>query len=119
MADYVQKGDILDYTPATGVAAGEVVVVGVLVGVAPRPIAANSLGALAVDGVYALPCATGATGALGSAINWVAASGIAHPTDGVRAGVLAKPRAEADAVVHVLLNKLGPVGATGPTGPQG
>jgi predicted RecA/RadA family phage recombinase len=105
MADYVQKGDIVDYTPAAAVAAGEVVVVGVLVGVAPRPIAANSLGALAVDGVYALPCATGATGALGSAINWVAASGIAHASTGVAAGKLAKPRLVDDATVHVILNK--------------
>ena len=103
---YVQKGDILDYTAGgTAVAAGEVVVLGVLVGVAPRPIAANSLGAVAVEGVYALPCATGATGAQGSAINWYAVSGVADATTGIAAGKLAKARAEADATVHVILNK--------------
>jgi len=103
---YVQKGDILDYTAGgTAVAAGEVVVLGVLVGVAPRPIAANSLGAVAVDGVYALPCATGATGAQGSAINWYAVSGVADATTGTAAGKLAKARLVGDTSVHVILNK--------------
>jgi predicted RecA/RadA family phage recombinase len=119
MADYVQKGDMLDYTPAAAVAAGEVVVLGVLVGVAPRPIAANSLGSVAVEGVYALPVATGSTGAQGSAINWYAASGVADATTGVAAGVLAKARLAADATVHVLLNVHSADGITGPTGPTG
>jgi len=105
MADYVQKGDILDHTPASAVAAGGVVVLGVLVGVAPRPIAANALGAVAVEGVFALPCATGATGAQGSAINWYATSGVADATTGIAAGKLAKARAAADTSVHVILNK--------------
>ena len=103
---YIQKGDVLDYTAGgSAVAAGAVVVIGELVAVAPRPIAANSLGAVAVDGVFALPCATGATGAQGSAIKWVAASGIADATTGVAAGKLAKARAAGDATVHVILNK--------------
>lgn len=105
MASYVQDGDILDYTPAAAVAAGEVVVIGSLVGVAPRPIAANVMGALAVEGVYEIPCATGATGAQGSAINYYATSGVAHASTGVAAGKLAKARLAADASVHVLLNK--------------
>ena len=105
VSDYVQDGDILDYTPSTAVAAGDVVVIGSLVGVAPRPIAANATGALAIDGVYSLPCATGATGAQGSAINWVAASGVAHASTGVAAGKLAKARAAGDTTVHVILNK--------------
>lgn len=105
MADYVQKGDILDHTPATAVAAGGVVVIGTLVGVAPRPIAANAVGSLAVDGVFALPCATGATGAQGSEINWYATSGVAHASTGIAAGKLAKARAAADTTVDVILNK--------------
>jgi len=105
MADYVQKGDVLDYTPGSAVAAGEVVVIGTLVAVAPRPIAANALGSLAVDGVFALPCDTGATGAQGSAINWYATSGVAHASTGIAAGKLAKARAAADTSVHVILNK--------------
>lgn len=105
MASYVQKGDVVDHTPAAAVAAGDVVVIGSLVGVAPRAIAANALGSLAIEGVFELPVATGATGAQGSAINWYAVSGVAHASTGVAAGKLAKARAAGDATVHVVLNK--------------
>lgn len=105
MASSVQKGDVLDYTPASAVAAGDVVVIGSLVGVAPVAIAANKLGSLAIDGVYSMPCASGATGAQGSAINWYATSGVAHASTGVAAGKLAKARLADDTSVHVILNK--------------
>lgn len=105
MASYVQDGDLLDYTPGSAVAAGEVVVIGSLVAVAPRPIAANALGALAIDGVWSMPCASGATGAQGSAISWYATSGVAHASTGVAAGKLAKARLADDTTVHVILNK--------------
>jgi predicted RecA/RadA family phage recombinase len=80
MADYVQKGDLIDHTPSSAVAAGGVVVIGSLVGVAPRPIAANSLGAVAVEGVYDVPKQpTGAQGAMtaGQRLYWYATSGVA------------------------------------------
>ena len=105
MASYVSGDDMLDYTPSSAVAAGEVVVLGSLVAVAPRPIAANAMGSVAIEGVWEMPCATGATGAQGSAINWYATSGVAHASTGVAAGKLAKARAAADTSVHVVLNK--------------
>ena len=105
MASYVQDGDVLDYTPSSAVAAGDVVVIGALVGVAPRAIAANAVGALAVEGVFEIPCATGATGAQGSAISYYAASGVAHASTGTAAGKLAKARLAADTSVQVILNK--------------
>jgi len=105
MASYVQEGHVIDHTPASAVAAGDVVVVGALVGVAPRAIAANSVGALSVEGVFEMPVATGATGAQGSAINWYAVSGVAHASTGVAAGKLAKARLAADTTVQVILNK--------------
>jgi predicted RecA/RadA family phage recombinase len=105
MASYVSQGDILDHTPSSAVAAGDVVVIGAIIGVAPRPIAANTLGSLAVEGVFEMPVATGATGAQGSAINWYAVSGVAHASTGVAAGKLAKPRLVGDTSVHVNVNK--------------
>ena len=105
MASYVSQGDILDHTPSSAVAAGDVVVIGAIIGVAPRPIAANTLGTLAVEGVFEMPVATGATGAQGSAINWYAVSGVAHASTGVAAGKLAKPRLVGDTSVHVNVNK--------------
>ena len=51
-ANYVQEGVSIDYTPGSAVDAGDVVVIGDSVGIAKLDIAANALGALAVEGVY-------------------------------------------------------------------
>lgn len=51
-AIYKQRGDSIDYTPAADVAAGDVVILGDLVGVAKLDIKAGELGALALTGVY-------------------------------------------------------------------
>ncbi len=51
-AVFVQDGNAVDYTPGSDVAAGDVVVQGDLVGVARTPIAANTLGSLAVVGMF-------------------------------------------------------------------
>ena len=48
-ATFVHDGNAIDYTPGAQVAAGAVVVQGELIGVAKTPIAANALGALAVN----------------------------------------------------------------------
>ena len=51
-ARYVQRGESIDYTPAEAVAAGDIVKVGSLVGVAKLDIKPGELGALALCGVY-------------------------------------------------------------------
>jgi len=51
MAKFIQEGKSIDYTPASAVTAGDLVVVGEIIGVAARDIAANKLGALMVEGV--------------------------------------------------------------------
>ena len=51
-AEYYQKGDSIDYTPEANVAAGDVVFLGDLVGVAKLDIKPGELGALALVGVY-------------------------------------------------------------------
>jgi predicted RecA/RadA family phage recombinase len=58
-AKYVQDDDAVDYTPSSDVTAGQVVVQGDLIGVAKRPIPANTLGALTTEGIYDFPKATG------------------------------------------------------------
>jgi predicted RecA/RadA family phage recombinase len=105
MASTVADGKYFDHTPASAVEVGDVVVIGAIVAVATRPIAANALGSLAVEGIFEFPVATGATGAQGSAINWNATSGVAHASTGVAAGKLAKARAAGDTSVHVLINR--------------
>jgi len=103
MASYRSDGDKLDYTPSSAVAAGDVIVLGSLVTMADRPIAANELGAVLTNGVVTGPCASGVTGAMGSVIKWYATSGVFHDTTGTNAGYLAKARVAADTTVHVLL----------------
>ena len=53
-ARYVQRGESIDFTPETDVAAGDIVKIGSLVGVAKLDIKAGELGALALVGVYEL-----------------------------------------------------------------
>lgn len=54
MKNFVQEGNVLDYTPASAVASGAVVVIGARVGIAVADIAAGSTGALRVKGVVEL-----------------------------------------------------------------
>ncbi len=48
----VSEGKYIDHTPTSAVAAGQVVVVGSHIGIAPRAIAANTLGQIRVDGLH-------------------------------------------------------------------
>jgi predicted RecA/RadA family phage recombinase len=104
MGAYYQDGDLIDYTPGSAVAAGDVVQVGKLVTVAPRPIAANALGAVAVEGVFYLPKPTGAGTdyAQGSKVYWYNSQAVTGVT-GVQAGYVAVAPATTDTTVRVLL----------------
>ncbi|MDD5699440.1 MAG: DUF2190 family protein [Victivallaceae bacterium] len=59
LAKYVQRGHSIDYTPEADVAAGDVVIIGDLAGIAKLDIKAGTLGALALVGVFDIPKATG------------------------------------------------------------
>jgi len=50
-AKYNSRGDTIDHTPSSPVTVGAIVQVGGLNGLATEPIAANTLGALVVEGV--------------------------------------------------------------------
>jgi predicted RecA/RadA family phage recombinase len=105
MADYVQGDCLIDHTPTSAVAAGGVVVLNDLVTVAPVAIAANALGAVAVDGVWSMPKATGAIGQ-GALVYWDATAGNITTTSSgnKRAGKAAKAAASGDTTVQVLIN---------------
>lgn len=76
-AAYVHTGKSIDYIPNSAVEAGAVVVQGELVGVATRPVPANTLGALAVSGVFDFPKETGSSTAISAGANvyWDVADG--------------------------------------------
>jgi predicted RecA/RadA family phage recombinase len=78
-AEFVQDGHAIDYTPNADVAAGTVVVREDLVGVTKRDIKANTLGALAVSGVFTFPKATGPGTAIaaGKKVYWDATEKVA------------------------------------------
>jgi len=81
-ARFIHDGKSIDYTPSSAVTAGDVIVQGELVGVAKQDIAANTLGALAIEGVFDFPKPTGAgtDAAVGTLMYWDAADGNAQET---------------------------------------
>lgn len=111
MADSVQKGYLIDYTAGSDIAAGDVVVIGSLVGVAPRPIANGETGAVAVEGVYALTKPSAGAGSetisAGSLVYWNSASGTANSAaaTGVAAGYAVAEAVTGSATVNVKLDR--------------
>jgi predicted RecA/RadA family phage recombinase len=94
-------GEVIRYTPTTGVAAGEAVAVGVIVGVASRPIAANELGNLNVEGIFSITAPAGVI-AQGAKVSLYQGQAVTGST-GVGMGVAAIAKASGDATVSVLL----------------
>jgi predicted RecA/RadA family phage recombinase len=112
-ATYVQRGEAIDYTPTSDVAAGQVVVQSARCGVARTPIAANTPGSLAVGGLFTVVKATGAIN-VGAALFWdadgnpqggVAGTGCltTTSTDNTFFGFAAAAAAETDTTVSALL----------------
>lgn len=79
-AIFVQDGAAIDYTPAADVAAGDVVVIGTLCAVAKLDIPANTLGAVAVTGVYDIAKGTTEAITAGAALYWDATNKVATAT---------------------------------------
>jgi len=75
MATLIHDGFTIDHTPTSAVAAGGVVVVGSIVGVAPRAISANALGAIQIEGVFEFPKASATVVTAGAAVYWDADPG--------------------------------------------
>ncbi len=107
MAAFVQDGRYVDYTPSAALTAGSVVVQADLVGVAVRDIPANTLGVLAVEGVFSFPKATGASTAIavGTTAYWAVgtSTATATATSNKLLGKVIKPAVDADATVLVKL----------------
>ena len=100
---YIQRGETIDYTPSSSVAAGAVVVQGDLIGVAVRPIPANTLGSLAVEGVFDFVKATGSGTAIlaGSIVFWDSANNRASHTGTKLLGKAVMAASDSDARVRV------------------
>jgi len=110
-AVFIHEGNSIDHTPGADVAAGDVVVQGELVGVAKLDIPANTLGALAVAGVFDFPKATSGGSAItaGAEVYWDEAAGEAT-TDAAagankRVGRCIAAAADGDAVVRARMSQ--------------
>lgn len=65
---YVQPGQVLQHTAAAAIAAGDVVKVGKLIGVALASIAIGQTGSIQIEGVFSVPKATGTAIAQGASV---------------------------------------------------
>jgi len=83
-ATIIQEGRFQDHTPAADVAAGDVVVVGGRVYVAPEAISADVLGAVMARGVARFPKDTGSGTAIagGTLVYWDAGNEVITTTAG-------------------------------------
>jgi predicted RecA/RadA family phage recombinase len=71
-AQYIHEGTVVDFTPGVDVAAGSVVVQGDLVGITKRDVKANTLGGLAVEGVFDIVKASADAITAGAKVYWKA-----------------------------------------------
>jgi predicted RecA/RadA family phage recombinase len=85
-ATFVKDSGTIDHTPASAVNSGDVIVQGWTVGIAKTDIAANVLGALAVEGEYDIVKATGAI-LIGGFVFWDADGDPVGGTSGTGAAV--------------------------------
>ena len=102
----VSTGDMIDYTPGSAVAAGDVIVQTDLIGIATQDIAASKKGALAVTGVFDFPKDTGSADAIvaGDTLYWDAGNEVATATASThkQLGKAVAAAAAATATVRVL-----------------
>lgn len=109
MSTTVQDGKFLDYTAGADISAGDVVVIGSIVGVAPRPIANGASGVVQVEGVCALPKPAAGSGAetitAGAQVLYYATSGIANTVTGVVAGYAVAEAVTGSSTVNVKLDR--------------
>lgn len=65
---YRQDDDVIDYTPSSDVAAGDVVVLGKVVGIARHAIPANEPGSLCIRGLFRVPKDSSNMSSIGAAV---------------------------------------------------
>jgi len=80
-ATFIQRGDSIDHVPEEDIAAGQIVVIGDLVGIAKLDIKAGTRGALALTGIFTIPKWTGAVDA-GTKMYWDTEAATTDADDG-------------------------------------
>jgi len=73
--NYIQAGEVIDFTAGADISSGAVVVVGSLVGVAITDVANGAVGPASVEGVWELPKVSAAVIGAGETVNWDVSAG--------------------------------------------
>jgi predicted RecA/RadA family phage recombinase len=73
--NYIQAGEVIDFTAGSDISSGDVVAVGNLVGVAITDIANGAVGAVSVEGVWSLPKVSAAVIGAGETVNYDVSAG--------------------------------------------
>lgn len=100
--NYIESGEVLDWTATAATTSGQVVVIGAMVGVAMGDAAIGEVVAVRLKGVYEVPKATGAI-TLGAKVYWNGTSATATATDNTFMGYAWTAQISADTVVRVVL----------------
>ena len=109
--NYIQDGDVIQYTAGSDITAGSVVVMGNTLGVALVDIANGATGSVAIKGVFSLPKASAAVIAQGESLTWDVSAGnfddnAASPASGDITGAAALAFAAAAATTTTVQVKL-------------
>jgi len=105
--NYVGEGEVLDFTNAgAAIAAGSVVAMGKRIGIALTDIPTNSVGAVAVTGVYTIAKLATDDVSQGELLYWDAANNRLTETPGALnlAGFAAAPAGAGVATVRIKIN---------------
>jgi predicted RecA/RadA family phage recombinase len=73
--NFVQAGDVIQYTAGANITSGSVVRIGQILGVALVDIANGATGSVAIKGVFSVPKVSGAVIAAGESLTWDASAG--------------------------------------------
>jgi predicted RecA/RadA family phage recombinase len=109
--NYLHPGDVLDYTALRAIAAGSLVLMDAIAGIALSDIPAGATGSVRVTGVFALPKATATTAAIGAPAYLDGNGLITAIAAGTPVGVFAAAALDGVATCRIKLN----VGATAVT----
>lgn len=103
--NFIEKGEVLNYTATKNILSGDLVIIGIIAGVAKTDIAIGESGAVHITGVYSLPKAAESI-TQGAKVYWsnVNHNVTANKTDATLIGVAANNTISCESQVHVLLN---------------
>jgi predicted RecA/RadA family phage recombinase len=103
--NFIQQGNILQHTAGADIVSGDLVIIGVIAGVALTDIAEGASGSVQINGVFSLPKASGAI-TQGALVYWDDDPGQVTTTasENTLIGVAASAAASGDATAEILLN---------------